>query len=212
MTIRPITIHGEPVLHRRAAEVETIDDEIRQLVEDMYETMDAAHGVGLAAPQIGVGLRLFTYTYAASGAAPSRGVIINPTLRLIGKVSKTAPDPEDETEGCLSVPGYGFPLKRSDHVEISGLDLGGEPQRFEATGWFARIMQHEYDHLDGYLYVNRLDQKWARRWKRAMKKEGWTQEGNSWTPGVDPDPFGHDDVPEPSDSEPSDSEPSDPEP
>ncbi|OSM44678.1 peptide deformylase [Nesterenkonia sp. PF2B19] len=191
MTIRPITIHGEPVLHRRAAEVEAVDDTVRQLVQDMYETMDAAHGVGLAAPQIGVGLRIFTYTYADSGDAPSRGAFVNPTLRLIGRVSKTAPDPDEETEGCLSVPGYGFPLKRSDHVEITGLDEYGQLRRLEATGWFARIMQHEYDHLDGYLYVNRLDQKWARRWKKAMKKEGWTQEGNTWMPGVDPDPFGH---------------------
>ncbi|MDZ5077944.1 peptide deformylase [Nesterenkonia sp. HG001] len=192
MTIRPITIHGEPVLHRRAAEVETIDGEIRQLVEDMYQTMDAAHGVGLAAPQIGVGLRIFTYAYPDSGAVPPRGVLINPALRLIGKVSRNPPDPDEETEGCLSVPGYGFPLTRSGHVEVSGLDLDGTVRRFEATGWFARIMQHEYDHLDGYLYVNRLDQKWTRRWKKTMKKEGWTEPGNTWMPGVDTDPFGHD--------------------
>lgn len=194
MTIRPITIHGEPVLHRRAAEVETIDEEIRELIADMDETLDASNGVGLAAPQIGVGLRIFNWKYDGdTGEAPSRGVIINPRLRLIGKVSKEDPDPDEETEGCLSAPGYGFPLKRSDHVEIQGLDAEANPVRFEATGWFARIMQHEYDHLDGYLYVNRLNQKWAKRWKKVLKKEGWTISGNSWRPGVDADPFGHDD-------------------
>jgi len=200
MTIRPITIYGEPVLHRRADDVDTIDDSIRELVADMFETQDAAHGVGLAAPQIGVGLRIFTYSYADSGDQPSRGVIINPRLRLIGKVSKDPADPEEEAEGCLSAPGLNYPLKRSEHVEITGVDLEGQPLKFEATGWFARILQHEYDHLDGYLYVNRLDGKWARRWKKAMKREGWNQPGLTWMPGVDPDPFGHD---EPEDIEES---------
>ncbi|HIX00853.1 MAG TPA: peptide deformylase [Candidatus Nesterenkonia stercoripullorum] len=191
MSIRPITVHGEPVLHRRAAEVTVIDAEIRQLVEDMFDTMDAAHGVGIAAPQVGVGLRIFTYQYADSGDVPSRGAIINPRLRVLGKVSQEEPDAEDHAEGCLSVPGHNFPLQRSDWVEVTGLDAAGDPLRFEARGWFARIMQHEYDHLDGYLYVNRLNQKWTRRWKKVLKKEGWTVPGNSWLPGVDEDPFGH---------------------
>ena len=67
----------------------------------------------------------------------------------------------------------------------------GAPLRFEVTGWFGRIVQHEYDHLDGYLYVNRLNERYAKRWKKAKKREGWTGPGNSWMPGVDPDPFGH---------------------
>ncbi|MDR8018664.1 peptide deformylase [Nesterenkonia aerolata] len=192
MTIRPITICGEPVLHQRAAEVETIDDEIRTLIDDMFATMDAAHGVGLAAPQIGVGRRIFTYQYADSGEVPSRGVIINPRLRLIAKPAQTAPDAEEHTEGCLSVPGLGFPLHRSDHVEVMGIGLDGAPIRFEARGWFARIMQHEYDHLDGFLYVDRLNPQWTRRWRRARRREGWGVPGLSWMPGEDPDPFGHD--------------------
>lgn len=193
MTIRPITIHGEPVLHRRAEEVPTIDDEIREIIADMDETLDASHGVGLAAPQIGVGLRIFHWKYEGdTGEAPHRGVVINPRLRLIGKVSKEEPDAEAEVEGCLSAPGYSFPLKRSEHIELQGLDAAGGPLRFEATGWFARIMQHEYDHLDGYLYVNRLNPKWAKRWKKALRREGWTVPGNTWMPGEDPDPFGHD--------------------
>ena len=159
----------------------------------MDDTLDASNGVGLAAPQIGVGLRIFNWKYPETAAAPQRGVIINPILRLIGRVSQEAPDPDDEVEGCLSAPGYSFPLKRSEHVEISGLDASGEPLRFEAQGWFARILQHEYDHLDGYLYVNRLQDRYAKRWKKVLKREGWNVPGRSWLPGSDPDPFGHDD-------------------
>lgn len=194
MTIRPVAVCGEPVLHRRAVEVEEIDDAVRRLVEDMYETMDAAHGVGLAAPQIGVGLRIFTYQYADSGSAPSRGVLINPRLRMISKPAQTPPDEDEHTEGCLSVPGLGFPLRRSEHVEVMGSDVDGGTVRFEAEGWFARIMQHEYDHLDGFLYVDRLDPRWSRRWRRARRREGWGVPGLSWMPGEDPDPFGHDEV------------------
>ena len=195
MSVRPIVIHGAPVLHRRAAEVKNESEEsLNQLLADMEETLEASNGVGLAAPQVGVGLRVFLWNYDGdTGGAPSRGAIINPSLRLIGKVSQDAPDPDQESEGCLSVPGYNFPLKRSDHVEVSGFDPAGNPLRFEVSGWFARIMQHEYDHLDGYLYVNRLNDRYAKRWKKAVKKEGWNVAGNSWLPGTDPDPFGHDD-------------------
>lgn len=192
MAVRPIVIHGEPVLHRRASEVQEIDTGILELIKDMDETLDASHGVGLAAPQVGVGLRIFNWKYSDTGGAPQRGVIINPHLRLIGKVSQENPDPEDEVEGCLSAPGYSFPLKRSDHVEISGLDAAGKPVQFEASGWFARILQHEFDHLDGYLYVNRLNERYAKRWKKVVKRERWAEAGNSWLPGVDADPFGHD--------------------
>lgn len=192
MTVRPIVIHGDPVLHRRAVEVSETEHGLTDLLTDMEETLEASNGVGLAAPQIGVGLRVFLWKYDGdTGGAPPRGAIINPTLRLIGKVSQEAPGPDQESEGCLSVPGYSFPLKRSDHVEVSGFDPAGAPLRFAVTGWFARIMQHEYDHLDGYLYVNRLNERYAKRWKKVAKREGWNVPGNSWLPGVDPDPFGH---------------------
>ncbi|WP_258933163.1 peptide deformylase [Nesterenkonia pannonica] len=197
MSVLPIVVHGEPVLHQRAKEVETIDDDVRRLVQDMDETLDASHGVGLAAPQVGVGLRIFLWKWPGdTGDVPHRGVIINPRLRLIGRVSQDDPDPEDEVEGCLSAPGYSYPLKRSDHIEIQGFDTSGERLQFEAHGWFARIMQHEYDHLDGYLYVNRLKPRWAKRWKKAVKREGWTVPGHSWMPGEDPDPFGYDEDPQ----------------
>lgn len=193
MAVRPIVIHGEPVLHRRAAEVDAIDDEIRTLLADMADTLDASNGVGLAAPQIGVGLRIFLWKYSGdTGEVPPAGAIINPRLRLVGKVSQENPDPDQESEGCLSAPGYTYPLKRSDHIEITGIDPEGKPLHFEASGWFARIMQHEYDHLDGYLYVNRLNDRYAKRWSKIVKREGWNQPGHSWMPGVDPDPFGAD--------------------
>lgn len=192
MAIRPIVITGEPVLHRRAEPVETIDAEIRELVEDMFETMDASNGVGLAAPQIGVGLRIFTWNMRNDDGVPARGVIINPYVKA-SKAPEGSPDPHEESEGCLSVPGESFPLRRGERAEVTGQDLEGNELAFTATGWFARCMQHEYDHLNGFLYVDRLDGRWARKAKKAVKSHGWGVPGHSWMPGVDRDPFGHDD-------------------
>lgn len=190
MTIRPIVIHGNPVLHRPAQPVTQFDAELKTLIEDMYETQEASHGVGLAAPQIGVGLRLFTYSFENEDGVPPVGVVINPLLTL-GKISTQNPEPETEDEGCLSFPGYSFPLKRAEWVKVSGWDAEGKPLQFEATGWFARVMQHETDHLDGKLYINRLNKKWGAKAKKVAKREDWTHEGHQWMPGVDPDPFGH---------------------
>jgi peptide deformylase len=190
--ILPIVIHGDPVLHNRAAEVEVIDNEIRQLVADMHVTQEAARGVGLAAPQVGAGLRIFTWEFENTVDAPNKGEVLNPVLTLLGKVSQEDPDPETETEGCLSVPGLGYPLKRSDHVRLQGFDVNNNPIDFEAHGWFARILQHEYDHLNATLYVNRLNQRWSKRWKKELRKQGWTTAGQTWMPGEDQDPFGHD--------------------
>ncbi|MBJ2119971.1 peptide deformylase [Arthrobacter sp. MSA 4-2] len=190
MAVHPVTIVGDPVLHRRAAEVETFDDELRALIADMFETMDKANGVGLAAPQIGVGLRIFVYGMANDDGVPPRGVLVNPTL-VTSKISGAEPDPEEESEGCLSVPGEAYPLKRAEWVKVTGLDGDGKPVEFEATGWFARCMQHEYDHLDGKLYVDRLNARQGRKAKKAVKAQGWGVPGLTWLPGVDPDPFGH---------------------
>jgi peptide deformylase len=194
MPIRPVVVTGEPVLHQRAQPVEVIDDEVRALVADMFETMDAARGVGLAAPQIGVGLRIFTWQLANDDGIPERGVVINPYLTS-AKPPVGDPDPHDEVEGCLSVPGESFPLRRGESASLVGQDLDGNEIRYEATGWFARMLQHEYDHLNGFLYVDRLTGKWARRACKAVKANGWGEPGISWTPGVDRDPFGHDDDP-----------------
>jgi len=192
MSVRPIVITGEPVLHRPAVLVEAFDDGLRQLVTDMFDTMDAAHGVGLAAPQIAVPLRLFVYEMANDDDVPGRGVIINPMLSL-SRISTDRPDPDTESEGCLSVPGESYPLKRADQVSVVGFDADGEELSFRATGWFARVMQHEFDHLNGLLYVDRLDDKQTRRARKAIRANGWGKAGNSWMPGVDRDPFGHDD-------------------
>ncbi len=190
MTVHPVTIVGEPVLHRRAAPVEAFDDELRTLIDDMLETMDKANGVGLAAPQIGVGLRVFVYGMANDDGVPPRGVLVNPTL-VTSKISGADPDPDEESEGCLSVPGEAFPLKRAEWVKVTGFDGEGRPVEFEATGWFARCMQHEYDHLDGKLYVDRLNARQGRKARKSLKAHGWGVPGLTWLPGVDPDPFGH---------------------
>lgn len=191
MTVLPVTICGEPVLHKRTEKVTEFDDELKQLVEDMYETMDEANGVGLAATQVGVGKRLFTYNCGeGEDGKDRRGVVINPII-TVGKVSKVDPDPDEDLEGCLSFPGPMYPLKRADWCRVTGFDENGEPLDFEAEGFFARCMQHETDHLDGKLYVDRLNDKYAKKAKREKKKKGWGVPGLTWMPGVDKDPFGH---------------------
>ena len=184
MTIRPICITGEPVLHTRAEEVKVFDEDLGKLVQDMYDTMDKAPGVGLAAPQIGVNKRIFVYDYDDDEGNPRRGVVINPTLS-IGPVSTEAADEDTEIEGCLSVPGERFPLKRAETAVVTGVDLANNPVLIEADGWFARIMQHEYDHLDGKLYVDRLAQPWKKLADEIIEDNGWGDAGISWLPGKD---------------------------
>ena len=184
MAVLPIRIMGDPVLHAPAAPVEEITDEIRTLVADMFETMDAAPGVGLAAPQVGVGLRIYTYSYPDDEGNPWRGVIINPELWM-HPLEPGQPDPDEESEGCLSFPGERFPLRRSDRVLVTGTDLDGEPVRIEVDGWRARIMQHEFDHLDGILYIDRLSDSDWKTTQKIARKRGWGRPGQSWTPGVD---------------------------
>ena len=192
MTIHRITITGEPVLHTRAEPVTDFDARLRTLVEDMYETQEAAHGVGLAAPQIGLGLRIFTWSMANDDGVPSLGHVINPYVRA-SKPAVGEPDRDHESEVCLSVPGYSFPLRRGERAEVTGYDWDGNEIALSATGWFARCMQHEYDHLNGFLYVDRLGDRWKKKARKAVKAEGWGVPGHSWLPGEGPDPFGHDD-------------------
>ncbi|MEN9753614.1 MAG: hypothetical protein RL670_1305 [Actinomycetota bacterium] len=184
MPIRPICITGEPVLHRRANEVVAFNQELRNLVADMYETMDAAPGVGLAAPQVGVGLRVFVYDYPDEDGNERRGVVINPVLE-VGAIESEPADEETESEGCLSVPGERFALKRADRVVVTGLDLNQNPVRIEAQGWYARIFQHEFDHLEGILYVDRLTEPWKSMADAAIHEENWGKPGLSWLPGRD---------------------------
>jgi peptide deformylase len=184
VAVLPIRIMGDPVLHAPADPVEDITDEIRTLVADMFETMDTAPGVGLAAPQVGVPLRIFTYSYPDDDGQPWRGVAINPVLWIAPPVPG-APDEDSESEGCLSFPGERFPLRRSERALLTGIDLDGAPVRIEVDGWRARILQHEFDHLDGVLYIDRLgDGDWKTVQKVALKR-GWGRPGQQWMPGVD---------------------------
>lgn len=184
VAVLSIRVLGDPVLHSPADPVEEITDEIRTLVADMYETMDAAPGVGLAAPQVGVGLRIYTYSYVDDDEQPWRGVIINPELWMT-PTEPGFPDPDLEAEGCLSFPGERFALRRSDQVRVTGIDLDGNPVTIEVDGWRARIMQHEFDHLNGVLYVDRLDESDQKVVQKITRKRRWGVPGVQWMPGVD---------------------------
>jgi len=198
MAVVPIRIVGDPVLHTPTQPVEvgsdgSLPDDIPGLIADLYETMDAAYGVGLAANQIGVPLRVFVFDCAEDRGKSGRrrGVVINPVLET-SEIPETMPDPDDDDdEGCLSVPGESFPTGRATWARVTGLDADGNPITLEGHGLFARMLQHETGHLDGFLYLDRLIGRHARAAKRAVKKQGWGVPGFSWTPGEGPDPFGH---------------------
>ena len=183
MAIRPIVIRGEPVLHSPATPVTAFDKDLRALIRDMFDTVDAAPGVGLAAPQIGVGQRVIVYDFDHDNDAPRRGVIVNPELFMSPLEVREPHDSEDE--GCLSFPGERFGLVRAHRVILRAQDANGEPFTIEADGWFARILQHEVDHLHGVMYVDRLDAIQAHLAHKVTRKRGWGIPGQSWTPGTD---------------------------
>jgi peptide deformylase len=184
MRIREVVIAGEPVLHRPAARVERFDDELRDLVTDMFATMELAPGVGLAAPQIGEDRALFVYDWVDDGDRQHRGVAINPTV-LLAPLSVNPINEYEELEGCLSLPGERFPLRRSDRVTLTATDIDGHEFTIEAEGWLARIFQHEYDHLLGILYTDRLVEPYFAEATDAIRREGWGKPGFSWLPGRD---------------------------
>lgn len=148
MAVRPIRTIGDPVLRSVADPVRHFDTperpELRKLVDDMFETMHDVEGVGLAAPQIGVGLRIFVYDVEGCS-----GHVINPEITV-------GTQPQDGSEGCLSVPGMGHPTPRAEHATVHGYDVDGAPVTVEGHGLLARCLQHETDHLNGMLYVDRL--------------------------------------------------------
>jgi peptide deformylase len=183
MAIRPICIAGEPVLHRVADPVTQFDRDLKDLVSDMFETIESAPGVGLAAPQIGLGKRIFIWDYDEHDDAPERGVAINPEL-WITPLEPGSPD-EDEAEGCLSFPGERFGLRRSSNAFMRAQNADGEYFEVTTSGWFARILQHEYDHLNGILYVDRLQYPEDRGAAKAKRKNKWGVPGLSWLPGRD---------------------------
>ena len=201
MAIRPVVILGDPVLHRPTSPVTAFDDELQSLVADLFDTLAAANGVGLAANQIGVSSRLFVYdcpTHRGETGSNHRGVIVNPVLSMAPRREWLGID-EAEDEGCLSVPGEAFPLVRSPWARVRGQDRHGRPVTVAGVDLFARCLQHETDHLDGLLYLDRLARRENREARRAVRSNGWGGPGQSWMPGVDRDPFGHDGVEDPAD-------------
>jgi peptide deformylase len=186
MAVRPIRIIGDPVLHAPTRPVTEFDDELRTLVADMFETMAAADGVGLAANQVGVDLRLFVYDCPDEELNKYRkGLVINPALETSAR-PETMPDPDEDWEGCLSVPGEGFPTGRADWAKVTGVDLDGSPIEVAGHGFFARCLQHETDHLDGTIYIDRLVGRHARAARKALKRHGWGVPGLSWDPATQP--------------------------
>ena len=154
-----IRLYGDPVLRQRAPEVDSIDGRLKQLADDMVQTMYEAPGVGLAAPQVGVQKRMFVYD-AADGLGPR--TVVNPVLH----------ESRGEwtfEEGCLSVPGLSWPIVRPKEVHLTGYDLDGNEVSVEADEFLARVFQHEVDHLDGVLLVERLDEDDRKEAKRILR-------------------------------------------
>ncbi|WP_329080919.1 MULTISPECIES: peptide deformylase [unclassified Streptosporangium] len=167
----PVRHVGDPVLHRACAPVTVFDADLARLVQDMFASMYAARGVGLAANQIGVGLRVFVYDCPDDSEEFRKGVVVNPTL-IVPEVGHRRL--HEEEEGCLSVPGRRALLARPDRATVHGFDVTGAPITVEGTGLLSRCLQHESDHLEGRLYIDRLP---AKRRKEVLK--GYQQESTT---------------------------------
>ncbi|MEV4759901.1 peptide deformylase [Micromonospora sp. NPDC049559] len=162
MTVQPIRLFGDPVLRTPAEPVVDFDAELRRLVADLTDTMREKNGAGLAAPQLGVGLRVFTFD-----VDDVLGHLVNPVLEF--------PDEEDQDgpEGCLSIPGLYFDTKRRLNVVAKGFNEYGDPLQIVGTGLMARCVQHETDHLDGVLFVDRLDPERRKEAMREIRQAEW---------------------------------------
>jgi peptide deformylase len=161
MAVREIRLYGDPVLRTIADPVESFGDMTRALAGDLLDTLDVPGRAGVAAPQIGVPVRAFSY-----GVDGARGVVFNPVI-----VERDGMQTGDE--GCLSVPGLWFPATRAAHVVVEGMDAEGRRVRVEGTGELARALQHEVDHLDGIVYLHRLDRETRRAAMRAVRESEW---------------------------------------
>ena len=158
-----IEMLGADVLRTRAAEVAEVDDDLRRLIDDMFETMYKAEGVGLAAPQVGISRRVIVVDVHDEEVEPF--ALVNP------RVVEFSRETEKAEEGCLSIPGLAAAVERPAHVAVEGLDRDGNPVRVEGGGLLGRCLQHEIDHLDGILFIDRLSplkrkmllQKWKKR-------------------------------------------------
>jgi peptide deformylase len=163
LSIRPIRLFGDQALRQKSVPVANFDKELRDLVRDLTDTMIDANGGGIAAPQIGVGLRVFTYVLDGE-----IGHVVNPVVEVVGDEEQFGP------EGCLSIPGLRFDCRRYLHVVTSGFTMHGEPLRVEGHGRLSTIIQHETDHLDGILFVDRLDLKDAKAAEAAIREAEWS--------------------------------------
>jgi peptide deformylase len=165
VSIKPIRLFGDPVLRTPAQPVTDFDKELRTLVKDLQDTMMDAPGAGLAAPQIGVGLRVFAYH--VDGVL---GHLINPDLDLSSEL-------QDGDEGCLSFPGIYFDTPRALRVVARGLDEHGEPVTIEGSELLARAIQHETDHLDGILFIDRMEREQRKLALKAIREADWAGQG-----------------------------------
>lgn len=165
MAVLTVRRYGDPILRRKAAPVTEITPEIKTLIADMVETMYQEVGIGIAAPQVGFSLRIIIVDDGEGNARP----LLNPAITAQG--GRVVAE-----EGCLSIPGIFAPVERTEWVEVEALDGEGAPLRFRAQGLHARVIQHEIDHLDGLLFIDRLDKATRDRIKRKIKKEGLPEE------------------------------------
>jgi peptide deformylase len=161
--VQQIRLFGDPVLTTPADEVTTFDKELRVLVRDLTETMQDAPGAGLAAPQIGVSLRVFTYDVGGV-----LGHLVNPVIGV------KSDEEQDGEEGCLSFPGLSFPTPRHLRVVASGFNMYGDPVTLEGSELLARCIQHEVDHLDGVLFIDRMDQEQRKLALKAIREAEWS--------------------------------------
>ncbi|MDQ1732859.1 MAG: peptide deformylase [Pseudonocardiales bacterium] len=160
----PIRLFGDPVLRTPADPVTVFDKELRQLVADLRETMLDAPGAGLAAPQLGVGLRVFTYWVSED----QQGHLINPVLHFPSE------EEQDGPEGCLSIPGLSWDCRRREHVVAHGQNEYGDPITIEGTARLSRCIQHETDHLDGVLFIDRLDPATRKAAMAEIRNAEWS--------------------------------------
>jgi peptide deformylase len=159
MAILPIRRFGDPVLRKKAEAVDIFDASLSKLIQDLKDTMSDASGAGLAAPQIGISKRVIVWRNS-----PEAGSLANPQII-------SAEGSVESEEACLSIPGLAFPVERAERILVSGLNLGGVKVTIEAEDMTARILQHEIDHLDGVLFIDRLPRKLQKEAKRMLREQ-----------------------------------------
>lgn len=169
--VRPLTLLGDPLLHAPCEEVTNFGPELARLVEDLFATMYAAQGVGLAANQVGESSRVFVYDCPDDEDVRHLGHVVNPRLVETDGVVLRGP------EGCLSLPGLEAGTERYDHAVIEGFTATGDPITVHGTGWFARCLQHEYDHVEGKVYADRVTGWRHNRLMRQANRASWHRPG-----------------------------------